>query len=388
MNFTRVNPLSWGLKALLTSDQANALDIDHAKAINGDDGSTHTPSSAITILGSNGVVFDCHVGGTWAAAVTFATGSSLALLGTSVQVGDGSHNTIFTVYDGSGLLGLSGASISLMSGALLAHNGTTHLGGHDHHVVGGGWLAVDATGRLKVASGGFLDLLAGSTTTLDGTLDASDLSIVNLGGQVNLLATSVAELKASAVLSLYGASTLKSSGTFVTVSGSTFTLGGAMTITATGAIATTGAGSITVTSGGSLAVNSGATATINGTLAGSITRTAAVTRSGSTANEYLRIASGSDSNSTYSPTFDVLFVNITGSKTYKIDDGSQGQVIRLAVNGVLGAAELTVADSGSSVICMLSESVMNVSAKKGGHVDLVWHAGAWRVLGGYGLYTP
>ena len=84
----------------------------------------------------------------------------------------------------------------------------------------------------------------------------------------------------------------------------------------------------------------------------------------------------------------MLFVNITGSKTYKIDDGSQGQVIRLAVNGVLGAAELTVADSGSSVICMLSESVMNVSAKKGGHVDLVWHAGAWRVLGGYGLYTP
>jgi hypothetical protein len=54
-NFTRANGSGWSLNAPLTSAQLNQLDIDHTKAINGDDGSTHSPTTPITINGSNGI---------------------------------------------------------------------------------------------------------------------------------------------------------------------------------------------------------------------------------------------------------------------------------------------------------------------------------------------
>lgn len=50
-NFTRVKPSGWALNEALTSAQMNALDIDHTKAPNADDGSTHTPAAPIIING-------------------------------------------------------------------------------------------------------------------------------------------------------------------------------------------------------------------------------------------------------------------------------------------------------------------------------------------------
>jgi len=50
-NFTRVKPAGWSLNEILTSAQQNALDIDHVKAINGDDGSSHSPTAQIDIGG-------------------------------------------------------------------------------------------------------------------------------------------------------------------------------------------------------------------------------------------------------------------------------------------------------------------------------------------------
>ncbi len=37
-NFTRVKPAGYAANEKLTSAQANQLDIDHAKSVNGDDG--------------------------------------------------------------------------------------------------------------------------------------------------------------------------------------------------------------------------------------------------------------------------------------------------------------------------------------------------------------
>ncbi len=65
-NFTRVRPLGWNLYDLLASALMNALDTDHAKAINGDDGSSHAPGTQIVIAGA-GMAF----GG----PVAFQTGS-------------------------------------------------------------------------------------------------------------------------------------------------------------------------------------------------------------------------------------------------------------------------------------------------------------------------
>ena len=387
MHFSRANPIGWGLKAKLTSGEANALDIDHAKAINGDDGSTHSPANRIIIEGDAGVQFDCPVGGTWDAAVTLGTGSTWTCLGTT-YLGDGAgHDGTLDVKDGSSLMFRSGAGILQFAGATWVLSGNTAFGsagvdangGAGHHVLSGGKLYVDGSGFVVVRAGG--------TITMGGTLTATSGSMVSLSGAPEQASGSFT-LAAGVPMALHGDVTLESDGSLVTESGSVFTLGGAVTIGATGAIATTGTGAITIATGGSFTAASGSTTTINGTLAGAITRTAAVTKSGSTANDYVRCTSGADSNTTYAATFDILFVNISVDRTYKLGDGSPGQVVRLAVNGTLATAELTVADSDNNVICMLSEAVMNVSAKKGGHVDLVWHSGAWRVIGGYGLYTP
>lgn len=40
-NFPRVNPAGWGVNADFLSAEANQLDIDHAKSVNGDDGGTY-----------------------------------------------------------------------------------------------------------------------------------------------------------------------------------------------------------------------------------------------------------------------------------------------------------------------------------------------------------
>ncbi len=49
MSFSRSNPLGWALYEVLTSAQMNALDIDHANAIDGADGGTYTPGSPLNI---------------------------------------------------------------------------------------------------------------------------------------------------------------------------------------------------------------------------------------------------------------------------------------------------------------------------------------------------
>lgn len=49
MAFSRSNSLGWALYEVLTSAQMNALDIDHANAIDGADGGTYTPGSPLDI---------------------------------------------------------------------------------------------------------------------------------------------------------------------------------------------------------------------------------------------------------------------------------------------------------------------------------------------------
>lgn len=48
MAFSRSNPLGWALYEVLTSDQMNALDIDHANAIDGADGGVYAPSTPVS----------------------------------------------------------------------------------------------------------------------------------------------------------------------------------------------------------------------------------------------------------------------------------------------------------------------------------------------------
>ncbi len=86
-NFTRVNPPGWGFKADLTSAQANQLDIDHAKAVNGDDGSSHSPAAPVQIDGPGGIRTDqllCN--GTADVTGTLEVTGDLILTGATMQV--------------------------------------------------------------------------------------------------------------------------------------------------------------------------------------------------------------------------------------------------------------------------------------------------------------
>jgi hypothetical protein len=56
MAFTRVNAGGWALNDPITADQINQLDIDHANAIDGDDGGSYSPNSDIEILGPNKLI--------------------------------------------------------------------------------------------------------------------------------------------------------------------------------------------------------------------------------------------------------------------------------------------------------------------------------------------
>lgn len=51
-NFIRVKPTGYTLNSKVTSAELTQLDIDHAKAINGDEGSTHTPANPVVINGA------------------------------------------------------------------------------------------------------------------------------------------------------------------------------------------------------------------------------------------------------------------------------------------------------------------------------------------------
>lgn len=349
----------WLLDSTVDPSEFEAFDAAQYSAINGDDGGTWAPTSRI-ILGGEGL-------------------EMRALL--AIGNGGGSDGTI-EVRDGSGTSWLSGSALLQYAGSEWVMSGTTAFGGAGldadggagHHVVSGGKLYVDDGATVKVRVGGTIEVA--------GHIVASSGSEVRLYGETRQYLGEFI-LSDGVPMTLHGDVTLKSDGSFATEIGSNVTFGGATTIGNTGTLVTDGSGSITVTTGGALVVNSGATATVNGTLAGSITRTAAVTRSGSTANEYLRVTTGSDATSTYSPTFDLLWYVITDDRTYKITDGTTGQMIRIACRGVASKI-LTIVNSSDVVVATLDPAVCAPAAFRGLFVDLIWWGGTWQITAAHG----
>jgi hypothetical protein len=107
-NFTRVKPSGWALYDVLESALMNALDIDHTKAPNFDDGSTHAPSAPVIVNGA-GMEF----GG----PVLFDVGSDPHIAsGVTAHIDSGAELHV------DGLLGIranSGSSVKFESGSFL-----------------------------------------------------------------------------------------------------------------------------------------------------------------------------------------------------------------------------------------------------------------------------
>lgn len=185
-NFTRANPLGWGVKTKLTSDQANKLDIDHTKAPNFDEGSSHAPTGDIELVGpsAGGLVFTgFRVEGTivGGGGLVFKIPLSLDGAAYSLQLLNGADASFG---NGSIVSWSDGAQASFANGS------SAFFAGVGHHIVDGGRVTVDDNGEIVVAAGGLLDAQYQSTTKLYGAVLVGDAVHAD-SGYVQLNALSV-----------------------------------------------------------------------------------------------------------------------------------------------------------------------------------------------------
>jgi|SRR5208337_3400500 len=110
--FSRINPFGWAVNDILTSAQMNALDIDHANAIDGIDGGTYVETAAVTLEGGIPVLI---ISGAGTTAQT-ASGGRFSL-------GDNDYPTLDIPHSGSTQV----RTKSCPSGAMFAATWTVQL---------------------------------------------------------------------------------------------------------------------------------------------------------------------------------------------------------------------------------------------------------------------
>jgi hypothetical protein len=174
MAFARINGPGWATNDKLSSSQINALDIDHAAAVDGGAGGTYAPSAPIIVGGSgmqvpSGATWHVLSGGT----LNVDSGGVLTVAaGASMSVGCATYFT-------------AAASIHMASGAPLFADsftvnaatfagpttlgGTTTLGSTTTLAVNG-TMTLGATSAATIAAGGTLTL-PGSAVLINDTTD-------------------------------------------------------------------------------------------------------------------------------------------------------------------------------------------------------------------------
>ena len=145
MTFARVKPAGWAVNEVLTSAQANGLDINVSRALDGTAGGPYSPSSPLVIGGAG---IDIDVG-------TVPSGGVLTVEG---------GGQIFV--DTSGTLGVDG-TLSIESGGLGSVDGSLEVNS-------GGIFRVKSTGDGIVDSGGFFDI--------QGLLKVTGAGVLELAG--------------------------------------------------------------------------------------------------------------------------------------------------------------------------------------------------------------
>lgn len=149
---------TWVTGTALTAGDMASLDAKTFKAINGDEGSTHAPSSMITIGGSGAQMKLVGASTIDAASLTAVNVSVVEIQnGSFLRIHGETHyyTDSFTAVDGTWRF-RTGSSQELESGAaLVADAGST----------------ITVNGSFSVGSGGTAHFATGSTTTFDGTLN-------------------------------------------------------------------------------------------------------------------------------------------------------------------------------------------------------------------------
>lgn len=365
--FPRVRaPGMWLALSQLDAAEMETFDDHQSKALNAEEGGTWAPTSRI-ILGGDG----------------------LQIQDAALYIGNGGGGPgILDITSGS-LGGVSsGGTWTAASGSTTNLNGETNFGGHDHHVVSGGWLTFDA------GSAGYVKgTLSIGVTTTAGTLTTAVAGTVNHygntgnGGGFYFKAASNAFQEATATFELSGDTTLKTGGTLTTDAGSTTTIAGAAVVS--GTLATSGSATVTIAAGTTFQSAPLATVTHNGDVTiggeldvtGTFVQTGTLTKSGSTAYTAQRVGDTTDADGTYGATKDVWLVPaLTATREYTLKSTSptppEGTMMRFAGPTVGVGDNLYFKREDASTVATFD------AAAVAPFVDFVFHSGSWRFAGG------
>ena len=155
MTFSRANGSGWGLNDKLTSAEANQIDVNQSRAVDGYAGGTYTPTGnidvsklradlqgACTLAGTASLTGVSGASCSMPSGTTFSSAGKTALGGASLPGSNGQTNL------GGTTTAVSGATVSIASGATLAvANGASCTVGTSGMTCGG-VIALSGIGRI------------------------------------------------------------------------------------------------------------------------------------------------------------------------------------------------------------------------------------------------
>ncbi len=163
MTFSRVHALpGWATNEKLTSPQANLIDLNLSRAVDGYGGGAYSPLSAITINGSFGLTLNAPTAVN--AAMNFNSGASASFFsGSTLLISSGSISLI-----GSSTVTSGGATTWTFNGAVTYSSTLTLASGSQEVVQSGGLVKWQSGSELRTDSGAAVNF--NSNVTCNGTL--------------------------------------------------------------------------------------------------------------------------------------------------------------------------------------------------------------------------
>lgn len=172
MSFTRVKPLGWATNEKLTSAQMNALDEDHADAVDGVGGGTYTITAPLVIKGDN--VTLCNDGADVCTIGAGGTNTLIVNAATDFQVG---------INVSAGSSSIAGAVSFASSGSVTLQGPTTVA--DPMTLFGDGRIIFRAPGVINNAAGSLVVTTTNFYRCAASTLSADRIWTINDTGAVD-----------------------------------------------------------------------------------------------------------------------------------------------------------------------------------------------------------
>jgi len=273
MSFSRIKPAGWAVNEKLTSAQQNALDIDHANAVDkyGDDylgdmllngGARILIDSGAFLANLSGGIYQAQSGSN----TNFEAGSFVTVKPSATWTNQGTMTS-------SGAVTLTGGSFTINSGvstniaASVSFNGTTFfsqpLTCYNNLVMSGNGVAGGV--KLRVTSSAYLDMesLSRQRFFSGTTLEMQSGSTGSFSGSHSWFSGASCSWALGSTCSYFGASTHQNGATLTHANGSTETYASGSILAQSNGSSWSMGGGQTLISGGTWIANAGSVITIN-----------------------------------------------------------------------------------------------------------------------------